>query len=33
MHKEAGERRDFLPELVGRLHRFGAREIVLEDGY
>lgn len=33
MHKEPGERRDFLPELVGRLDRLGAREVVLEDGY
>jgi alanine dehydrogenase len=33
MHKEPGERRDFLPGLVGRLDQFGAREIVLEEGY
>lgn len=33
MHKEPGERRDFLPELVGCLDRLGAREILLEDGY
>ena len=33
MHKEPGERRDFLPEMVGRLDRLGAREVVLEEGY
>ncbi len=33
MHKEAGERRDFLPRLVGFLDRVGADGIVLEDGY
>ena len=33
MHKEAGERRDFLPELVRWLDRRGAGEIVLEHGY
>jgi alanine dehydrogenase len=33
MHKEAGERRDFLPEFVRRLDAAGAAEIVLEDGY
>jgi alanine dehydrogenase len=33
MHKEAGERRDFLPDLVGFLERVGAQEIVLEEGY
>jgi len=33
MHKEAGERRDFLPHLVGFLDRLGAAEIVVEEGY
>jgi alanine dehydrogenase len=33
MHKEAGERRDFLPEFVRTLDAAGAAEIVLEDGY
>ncbi|HEX6230922.1 MAG TPA: hypothetical protein VF029_04365 [Actinomycetota bacterium] len=33
MHKEAGERRDFLPRLVAFLERAGAGRIVLEDGY
>jgi alanine dehydrogenase len=33
MHREAGERRDFLPDLVAWLDRAGADEIVLEDGY
>jgi len=33
MHKEAGERRDFLPPLVSFLDRHGAAEIVVEDGY
>lgn len=33
MHKEAGERRDFLPTLVSFLDQVGAREIVLEEGY
>ncbi len=33
MHKEAGEKRDFLPSLVAFLDRAGAREIVVEDGY
>jgi alanine dehydrogenase len=32
MHKEHGERRDFLPQLVGFLDRTGVREIVLEEG-
>lgn len=32
MHKEPSERRDFLPEFVGRLTRRSAN-IVLEDGY
>lgn len=32
MHKEPGERRDFLPDFVGRLARRGA-EIYLEHGY
>ncbi len=33
MHKEAGEKRDFLPRLVDFLDRAGADEIVLEHGY
>lgn len=33
MHKEAGERRDFLPPLVAFLDRLDANEIVVEDGY
>jgi alanine dehydrogenase len=33
MHKEAGERRDFLPPLVGFLDRLGAAGIVVEEGY
>jgi alanine dehydrogenase len=33
MHKEPGERRDFLPELVACLDHLGAREIVLEETY
>lgn len=33
MHKEAGERRDFLPDLVRWLDRRGVAEIVLEEGY
>ena len=33
MHKEAGERRDFLPRLVAFLDRVGASEIVVEEGY
>lgn len=33
MHKEAGERRVFLPSLIAFLDRVGAEEIVLEDGY
>jgi alanine dehydrogenase len=32
MHLEAGEKRDFLPEFVQRLHHFGF-EIALEHGY
>ncbi len=32
MHKEPGERRDFTPYLIGRLHRLGAK-VVLEYGY
>lgn len=32
MHKEPGERRDFLPHFVSRLEKFGAR-VVLEYGY
>ena len=31
MHKEPGERRDFLPHFVARLRRLGA-EVVLEHG-
>ena len=33
MHKEQGERRDFLPDLIAHLERLGAGEIVLEEGY
>lgn len=33
MHKEAGERRDFLPELVAFAGRWGAEAVVLEEGY
>jgi alanine dehydrogenase len=33
MHREAGERRDFLPDLVAWLDRAGVGEIVLEEGY
>ena len=33
LHKEAGERRDFLPPLVEFLARVGASSIVLEHGY
>jgi alanine dehydrogenase len=33
MHKEAGERRDFLPEFLRHLTEAGARDIVVEDGY
>jgi alanine dehydrogenase len=33
MHMEAGERRDFLPDLVAAADRAGAGEIVLEQGY
>ena len=33
MHKEAGERRDFLPSTVAFLQRVGAPEIMIEDGY
>ena len=33
MHKEVGERRDFLPEFVEFLDRAGAEEIVIEEGY
>lgn len=33
MHKEAGERRDFLPDLVEFLDRVGAEEVLLEEGY
>ncbi|MCI0571184.1 MAG: hypothetical protein L0Y66_10565 [Myxococcaceae bacterium] len=33
LHKEAGEKRDFLPAFVAFLDRVGARELVLEEGY
>jgi alanine dehydrogenase len=33
IHREAGERRDFLPSLVRWLDAAGVGEIVLEDGY
>jgi alanine dehydrogenase len=33
LHKERGERRDFLPDLVRCLDRAGATEIVIEEGY
>lgn len=33
LHKEAGERRDFLPSLVDFLGRVGASSIVMERGY
>lgn len=33
MHMEAGERRDFLPDLIAAAERSGAAEIVLEHGY
>jgi alanine dehydrogenase len=33
MHREAGERRDFLPDLVAWLDRRGVGEVVLEAGY
>ena len=33
MHRETGEKRDFLPALVAALEGAGAREIVLERGY
>lgn len=33
MHKERGERRDFLPTFVAALERAGASAIVAEDGY
>lgn len=33
MHKEAGERRDFLPEFVSFLSRAGFGDIVVEEGY
>lgn len=32
MHKEPGERRDFLPNFVGKLHKYGA-QVLLEYGY
>lgn len=33
MHMETGEKRDFLPDLVGFIDRAGADRIVLEQGY
>lgn len=33
MHKEQGEKRDFLPAFIAYLDRIGAGEIVLEEGY
>lgn len=33
MHKEPGEKRDFLPDFIAFLDRAGASEIVLERGY
>ena len=33
MHREAGEKRDFLPDFVAALDAVGAEEIVLERGY
>ena len=33
MHRELGERRDFLPRFVAFLDRIGAGEIVVEEGY
>jgi alanine dehydrogenase len=33
MHKEAGDRRDFLPAFAALLDRAGAERIVLEEGY
>lgn len=33
MHKEAGERRDFLPPFAALLDRAGAERIVVEEGY
>ena len=33
MHKEAGERRDFLPDFVRAPRRGGRRRIVVEEGY
>jgi hypothetical protein len=33
MHEEAGERRDFLPALVGLLSSLGPERIVIERGY
>lgn len=33
MHKEAGERRDFLPDIMEFVDRVGAPEIVIEEGY
>lgn len=33
MHRERGERRDFLPKLVEVLARLGAGEVAIEEGY
>ncbi|MDQ3264136.1 MAG: hypothetical protein M3Y59_10805 [Myxococcota bacterium] len=33
LHKEAGERRDFLPPLIEFLDRVGAESILIEEGY
>ena len=33
MHKEQGERRDFLPSMIAFLDRLGAEAIVIEEGY
>src|SRR5665809_59153 len=33
MHREAGERRDFLPSFIEALDATGAEEIVVERGY
>jgi alanine dehydrogenase len=33
MHKEAGDRRDFLPEFAAWLGRAGAERVIVEEGY
>lgn len=33
MHKEEGEKRDFLPSFIAYLDRVGTKDIVLEEGY